>query len=138
MPIILFTIATAVTFLLGDMIVIPLVMRPMFKLALGTQMLDTLRLGPAALFYLIQICGLVWFAGLPFLRDGKSKLAGLNGALLGLIAYSCYDMTSWTIMRDWHIGLVVVDVAWGTLISGASALVGALAVQLWRDKGIRR
>ena len=138
MPIILFTSAAALTFLLGDVFVIPLVMRPMFKLALGSQMLDTLRLGPAALFYLIQICGLVWFAGLPFLRDGKSKLAGLNGALLGFVAYSCYEMTSWTIMRDWHIGLVVVDIAWGTFISGVSAFVGALSVQLWRGQVLHR
>jgi uncharacterized membrane protein len=47
-----------------------------------------------------------------------------DGAILGCVAYSCYEMTSWTIMRDWSAALVVVDLAWGTLISGLAAWGG--------------
>jgi uncharacterized membrane protein len=61
------------------------------------------------------------------LRDGNLMKAGLNGTILGFIAYSCYEFTSWTIMRDWHVGLVVADLTWGTAISGLSAYAGALA-----------
>jgi uncharacterized membrane protein len=123
----LFCAVTAVVLLAADALVIPLVMRPLFVSALGASMLDELRLGPAALFYIIHIGGLVWFAGVPALRDGSAKLALTNGAALGFVAYSCYEMTSWTIMRDWHAGLVVTDVTWGTLISGLSALAGFFA-----------
>jgi uncharacterized membrane protein len=126
-PIALFTIVTAITFLIGDMFIIPLIMRPMFSAALGDSMLETLRLGPAAAFYIIQVAGIAWFAGLPFLRDGNLMKAGVNGAVLGFIAYSCYEFTSWTIMRDWHVGLVIADLAWGTAISGLAAYAGAFA-----------
>lgn len=118
------TVVTAFVFLAGDAIVIPLVMRPLFQAALGEAMLDTLRLVPAALFYVIHVGGLIWFAGLPALRSGSPKLAFINGAALGVVAYSCYELTSWTIMRDWHAGLVVADVTWGALISGLSSLAG--------------
>lgn len=122
-----FSAVSGFVFLAGDAIVIPLVMRPLFQAALGEAMLDTLRLGPAALFYAIHIGGLIWFAGLPALRAGSAKVAFINGAALGLVAYGCYEMTSWTIMRDWHVGLVFIDMAWGTLISGLSALSGFAA-----------
>jgi uncharacterized membrane protein len=127
-PIILFALIVAATFSAADALVIPLVMRPLFQSVLGDQMLQTLRLGPAALFYLIHISGLVYFAGLPVLRGGSARRAMLDGAMLGFVAYSCYEMTSFTIMRDWTTTLVLIDLAWGTIISGFSAWLGALGV----------
>jgi uncharacterized membrane protein len=131
MALFLFSIVAALAFLAGDFVVIPLVMRPLFVSALGASMLDDLRLAPALAFYLIHVAGIVWFAGRPYLRDGNRTMAFVNGAALGFVAYSCYEMTSWTIMRDWHSGLVIIDLGWGTLISGLSALAGAYAAS-WR------
>jgi uncharacterized membrane protein len=127
MPLLVFTAVTALIFCIGDAFMIPLVMQPLFQSALGAQMLDTLRLGPAALFYVIHIGGLVYFAGRPVSYGGTAAAAFANGAILGFVAYSCYEMTSWTIMRDWHSTLVLVDVAWGTMLSGTAAWLGALA-----------
>jgi uncharacterized membrane protein len=100
-------------------------MRPLFLSHLGAQMLDELRLGPAALFYIIHISGLAYLALVPALRERSTKRAAINGAVLGFVAYGCYEMTSWTIMRDWHIELVLIDMAWGTFISGLAAALGA-------------
>ncbi len=129
MRLVIFTAVTALVFLAGDAIMLPLVMAPLFKSALGEQMLTSLRLGPAAGFYLIHIAGLVYFAGLPATRGGSASKAALNGTVLGCVAYSCYEMTSWTIMRDWNGTLVLVDLTWGTFISGFAAWCGALAAQ---------
>ncbi len=119
------SLATAAVLLAADALVIPLVMRPLFLAYLGPLMLDSLRLVPASLFYAIHIFGLVFLAGMPALRAGNPNIALINGAVLGFVAYSCYEMTSWTIMRDWHINLVLVDVTWGTFISGVAAYCGA-------------
>jgi uncharacterized membrane protein len=119
------SLITAAVLLAAEAIVIPLVMRPLFLAHLGPLMLDSLRLVPAVLFYAIHIFGLVFVAGLPALRAGNPKIALINGAVLGFVAYSCYEMTSWTIMRDWHINLVLVDVAWGTFISSVATYCGA-------------
>ncbi len=127
----IFSIITAVVLLLADAFVIPYVMRPLFQSALGDTMLSELRLLPALLFYFIHIAGIVWFAGKPAKAGTAPSMTFLNGAALGFVAYSCYEMTSWTIMRDWHVGLVVVDIGWGTAISGVSALFGAIAARRW-------
>jgi uncharacterized membrane protein len=124
-------LVTGLVFLAGDFFMIPAVMRPLFQKHLAAQMLDSLRLTPAILFYLIHIGGLVYFAGLPALRDGSAVTALVNGALIGLIAYGCYEMTSHTIMRSWHINLVLIDLAWGVALSGLSAWLGALAALWW-------
>jgi uncharacterized membrane protein len=124
-------LVTGLVFLAADFFMIPMVMRPLFQEHLGAQMLDTLRLMPAFLFYLIHISGLVYFAGLPAIRDGSSVTALVNGALIGLVAYGCYEMTSQTIMRDWHINLVLIDLIWGVVISALSAWLGALAALWW-------
>jgi uncharacterized membrane protein len=117
----LFAAITAIVFLAGDAVMIPLVMRPLFKAALGDGMLDTLRLGPAAGFYLVHIGVLTVFG----LRARSIRQAALDGGLIGLAAYSCYEMTSWTIMRDWAAHLAVIDIAWGVVISGLATLIAA-------------
>jgi uncharacterized membrane protein len=129
--ILVLAIVTGLVFMAGDFFMIPMVMRPLFQEHLGAQVLDTLRLAPAFLFYLIHIAGLVYFAGMPAVRDGSATTALVNGALIGLIAYSCYEMTSYTIMRDWSIRLVATDLTWGVVISGLSAWLGALAALWW-------
>lgn len=128
---VIFTLVAAIVLLLADAIVIPFVMRPLFQSALSDTMLSELRLLPAALFYIIHIFGITWFAGRPARLGAPNASTFLNGAILGFVAYSCYEMTSWTIMRDWHVGLVVVDIGWGTLISGVSGWVGAIAARRW-------
>ncbi len=131
MSLAILAVVTGLVFLAGDFFMIPAVMRPLFQKHLGAQMVDSLRLTPAFLFYLIHIGGLVYFAGLPAIRDGSAVTALVNGALIGLIAYGCYEMTSYTIMRDWHINLVLTDLIWGVVISGLSAWLGALAAMWW-------
>ena len=120
---------TAIVFLIGEAIMLPNVMRPLFQRIIGAQMTDSLRLGPAALFYIIHIGGLTWFATWPGLRDGLPLSALLNGAILGFVAYGCYEMTSWTIMKEWSVQLVVADIVWGSLISGLSAYAAVLATR---------
>jgi uncharacterized membrane protein len=124
--VILFAV-TALVFLLGDAVMLPTVLRPLFQQHLGAQLLDGIRLAPAVLFYLSYAGGLVYFAGMPALRDGSALTALTNGALLGLVAFGCYELTSHAIMRDWHVSIVVTDMAWGIFISGLSAWLAALA-----------
>lgn len=127
-PLILVAV-TAIVFLLGEAVMLPNVMQPLFRSIIGGQMADSLRLGPAALFYIVHIGGLTWFATLPGLRDGSAGSALLNGAILGFVAYGCYEFTSWTILKDWSVKLVLVDILWGSLISGVSAWAAVMVTR---------
>ena len=122
-----FFATTSVAFLVADALMLGFVLGPVFRNHLGDSLADGLRLGPAIAFYLLYMAGLTYFAGLPALRDGTAMSALINGAVLGLVAYGTYELTSWTVMRDWHPQMVMMDMAWGAVVSGISAYIGARA-----------
>jgi uncharacterized membrane protein len=122
---ILFAVTSAI-FLIADALMLRTVIQPLFQSHLKTQLLDGLRLLPALLFYLTYMFGILWFASLPALRDGTPVSALINGAVLGFVAYGTYELTSWTVMRDWHFSMVAVDWAWGTVITAFAAWGGVM------------
>lgn len=121
----IFVATTGVVFLVADALMLGYVIAPIFRSNLGDTMLDGLRLGPAIAFYLLYMLGVTFFAGLPALRDASAMPALINGAMLGLIAYGTYELTSWTVMRGWHPQMVLTDMIWGTILTGVSAYIGA-------------
>lgn len=121
--------SSAVIFLILDALMLTFVMRPLFEKHLGDQMLQSLRIIPAALFYFGYVAGLTYLVSWPALRGGDPMAALLPGAIVGAMAYGTYELTSYTIMKSWHPTLVMVDMAWGTI---ASALVAAGAVWITR------
>ncbi len=79
---------------------------------------------PAALiFYLIYIVGILYFAILPALNTGNWNLALLNGALLGFLCYATYDLTNMATIKQWPLIVVVVDIIWGTVLTGSVAVL---------------
>lgn len=122
-------LATGLIFLVADAAMLSAVLKPLFEHHLGASLIDGLRVGPAILFYLVYMAGVVWFAGWPALRDGAPGAALLNGAILGFVAYGTYELTSWSVMRDWHPAMVAVDMAWGTVLTAVAAWGGVMAAR---------
>ena len=81
----------------------------------------------AALFYLIYIGGIVYFAVLPSSSIGQ---AAKQGAILGFFAYATFDFTSWAVMKDFAPIVVIVDLIWGTVLTGSVAG----ATMFWRKR----
>ncbi len=50
--------------------------------------------------------------------------AALFGALFGLVVYGVYDMTNYSTLTQWPLGLAIADIGWGAF---ASAVVAAAA-----------
>jgi uncharacterized membrane protein len=79
------------------------------------------RLAPAVLFYAIFVAGLILFA-LPRARAGALVETMAWSGLFGLVAYSVYDLTNYATLQAFPLRVVVVDLAWGGVLS---ALTGA-------------
>lgn len=123
-------LATSVIFLVADAVMLRSVIQPIFARHLGDGLYDGgFRLLPAVLFYFVYMFGVLWFAGVPALKAGAPGMALLNGAILGLVAYGTYELTSWAVMRDWHPQMVAVDLAWGTVLTGVAAWGGVLVAR---------
>jgi uncharacterized membrane protein len=84
----------------------------------------------AIVFYLLYIIGIVVFAILPGLQAGSIQKALVLGALFGFMAYATYDLTNLATLRDWPMIVVIVDIAWGTFLTGAVAAGGYYLAKL--------
>ena len=119
-------VATAVAFLALDFVWLGTVANSFYRSQLGPLMRDPINLPAAGLFYLIYVAGLIIFAVAPALSGGSWRTALVYGALLGLVAYGTYDLTNLATVRDWPLALSIVDLSWGTAVSGVAATVGFL------------
>lgn len=115
----------AVVFLAADLVWLGTIAKDLYRSQMGHLLAAEFRLGPAALFYLMYVAGVVYFAVNPALASGRSLDAIVPGAILGFLAYGTYDFTNWAVMRDWPVGLTFIDLAWGTALTALAAVAGA-------------
>ena len=121
---ILLYISTTIVFLALDVVMLKKVMYPLFSANIGPMMLEDLRMGPAAVFYLFYVVGVVWFVSIPALNVGSIAQAFFAGAVLGALAYGTYEFTNFATLKGWTAQMVMVDVIWGAVLTGTSAAVG--------------
>ena len=121
---ILLYFSTAIVFLALDVVMLKKVMHPLFSANIGPMMLEDLRMGPAAVFYLFYVVGVVWFVSIPALNVGSIAQAFFAGAVLGALAYGTYEFTNFATLKGWTAQMVMVDVIWGAVLTGTSAAFG--------------
>ena len=122
MQIILLYALTAVIFLALDAVMLRLHMAPLFERHIGPAMLESIRLGPAVLFYLCYVAGLLYLVSVPALKSGAGVI--LPAAVLGFMAYGTYEFTNYALMKGWTLRMVLTDVGWGTVLTAVSAWGG--------------
>jgi uncharacterized membrane protein len=119
-------VTTLVTFLAIDAVWLMTMSQRLYRRHLGDILVDSFNPAPAALFYLIYIAGIIFFATTPAFSTGKWTTAALNGALYGFFAYATYDLTNQATIRGWPTAITVADICWGSLLSSVAATVGFL------------
>jgi len=129
MPVKRFLLVYAITlavFFGIDIVWLGIVARDFYPRHLGHLLAAQVQWTPAILFYLLFIAGIVFFAVKPAIEAGRAGRALVNGAFLGLVAYATYDLTNQATMRDWPLIVTVVDLIWGTVLTGTVAVVSYL------------
>ncbi|SLN60731.1 hypothetical protein OCH7691_02680 [Oceanibacterium hippocampi] len=116
--------AALAAFLVLDLLWLGIVARRFYVTGLGDMLRPRPRLGVAFLFYLVHVVGIVVFAVLPALETGSAVAVLGRGLLLGLVAYGAYNLTNLATLKGWPWRLSAVDLAWGSCLTGASALAG--------------
>lgn len=116
--------ATAVVMIALDLLWLGLIAKPVYQQGIGHLMAERPNLAVAALFYALFALGLIVFAVVPHGADtpwGKTVLAA---ALFGFFAYATYDLTNLATLKNWPLGVSLLDMAWGTTVSAVSAAAG--------------
>lgn len=126
--VILFSV-TAAAFLGLDALGLNYLIRPVFERHVGNLLVPSFRFLPAAIFYFGYVVGLTYLVSLPALRADSPMQALQHGMLIGLMCYGTYELTNMATLSDWSWQQVVVDTAWGTLLTGAAAWAGVAATR---------
>ena len=84
----------------------------------------------AMAFYLLYIAGILFFAVLPNVGVSWQK-ALLYGALFGFFCYATYDLTNYSTLKDWPLTITLIDLAWGTVLTGTVATVSYFIANKW-------
>ena len=125
---ILFTyLISTVIFFAIDMIWLGLIARNFYKEKLGFIISGNVNWTAAAIFYLLYIGGILYFAVIPSLKESSWLLALLNGAILGLVCYATYDLTNMATIDKWPLVVVIADIIWGIILTGSVSLLTYLA-----------
>ena len=112
-----------VVFLGIDLVWLTKIAPEFYKNNIGHLLADKPNLFSAAVFYIINILGIIIFAVVPSLNKNSAQSALLLGALYGLVTYATYDLTNYATLRNWPLKVVFVDIAWGMTLSALVSLI---------------
>ncbi len=120
-------VITTVAFFLVDLVWLSTATKRIYEPYIGHLLSSSPKLVVAAGFYLLYVVGVLALASIPGLREGALAGALWRGALLGLLAYGTYDLTNLATLEGWAWQVTVIDLIWGTTVTGLTAVVGYLA-----------
>ncbi len=118
-------ISTGIAFALIDSVWLRTMYTRLYKPEIGNMMMENgFRLGPAIAFYLMYIAGMMVFAVGPALTNGRWQTALLQGAMFGFFCYMTYDLTNMATLKSWSMKVTILDMIWGTVLTGSASLAG--------------
>lgn len=112
---------TFVVFMVIDLIWLGFIAKNIYRKYLGHLMKKNVNWIAAIIFYCIFIVGLIFFVIDPAVHKESVRYALLAGGGFGLITYATYDLTNLATLEEWPLMVTMIDLIWGTVLSGATA-----------------
>lgn len=104
-----------------------------YKKYLGHLFADQINWIAAGIFYPLYALGVYYFVVRAALLHNYPLWKVLTvGALFGLIAYATYDLTNHTTLKQWPTVVTIVDMIWGTCLTGLVALISVSIIRHWQ------
>ena len=116
--------AIAITMSVIDLVWLGIVAKDIYADAMGPLLTNDTVAIAAIIFYLQYVLVIQFFAVMP---SQTVKQAAKRGLLVGWIGYATYELTNWAVIEGWPQELVLIDIAWGLVLTATVASVGRLA-----------
>jgi len=104
-------------FFLVDLLWLGVIAKDIYQKQLGHLLKATPNWPIAVLFYLLFIAGLVVFVISPAILKGSWQQALVYGAFFGFITYMTYELTNYSLIKDWPWPIVIIDIIWGMVLA---------------------
>ena len=111
-----------------DLLWLGVIARPLYRGGIGHLMAERPDVAVAMLFYAVFTLGLTVFAVMPHGGVAGWRRTLMTAAAFGFFAYATYDLTNLATLKNWPLGLSLIDMTWGTAVSVAAAAAGKLAL----------
>lgn len=118
-------VLTLISFLALDAVWLSSTTDALYRPGIGHLMTPAIDWLAVAVFYPLYATGVVFFAVAPAFASGRAITAFGRGAFFGLLAYGTYDFTNQATLRDWPWMLTLIDLVWGSFVTGMAAGVSA-------------
>ena len=128
-------LVAALVFLALDLVWLSLVAQGLYEHFLGDLLADSPNAAAAIVFYAIFVAGLVYFVIVPAVDEQSARTALVRGAAFGFVTYATWDLTSLAVIAGFPVGIVPIDMAWGTFLAAA---VSTTTYLLWARLTERR
>lgn len=123
-------ISSLITLAAIDAVWLNLVAKNFYAKHLGHLMAENVNLIPVLFFYPIYAAAISLLVVMPAINGGWGiGKTFVYGAILGLAAYSAYDLTNHATLRDWRLTMTLVDMLWGTILTGAASAVAVFVIR---------
>lgn len=120
-------LGVSLSLLILDILWLSTMAKRLYRPELGNLIADKFRTIPAMLFYIIYVLGVIYFASVPAIQASSGKMALINGALLGALSYSTYDLTNQATLQKWSTKVTIIDILWGATLTSISSYAGYYA-----------
>lgn len=118
--------SVALTLLVLDLAFLGVIAKPIYDGALGGLRRQPVYWPPALLFYAMYVFVIGRFA---VIHASSKRDALKRGTSLGFVSYGTYELTNWAVLAGWPSFLVPIDIAWGMVLTGTTALVGRMSME---------
>lgn len=120
---------TGATMFALDLLWLGVLAKGFYAKYMGSLLRPDVKWVSALLFYGLYVSAVVVFVVMPAAeRRSLARAMGL-GAFFGLAAYATYDLTSYALIRDFPLTVVLVDLVWGVVLTTVASSAGYAAAR---------
>ena len=114
---------TLATFAAVDLLWVWIISRRLYRTNLEGLLRAKFNVIPAVLFYLLYTIGLMIFIIVPAFNNTSLGQAMGMGVLFGMFTFGTYALVNLTVIRDWSLLIVLVDLIEGMFVTGMACTV---------------
>ena len=114
---------TLATFAAVDLLWVWIISRRLYRANLEGLLRAKFNVIPAVLFYLLYTIGLMIFIIVPAFNNTSLGQAMGMGVLFGGFTFGTYALVNLTVIRDWSLLIVLVDLIEGMFVTGMACTV---------------
>lgn len=122
-------IAISIVFGIGDALYLPRVLKR-FESQLQTIIRSQPLKLPAGIIYALSVLGVIVFAVAPAVEQSSAVMAAGRGAALGLLLFAFYELTNYSLLKNWSKNMVYWELTYGAFIGAVMGLAGYAATTL--------